>query len=90
VMLVHSLWDQEDIYGNIAVYKALTAQHVDNSRLFLVHRSLVPSPGAFWTAAGSVQSNSAAIPRVFFACTCCGLSWIISSKTTRRRSTLHR
>jgi putative CocE/NonD family hydrolase len=36
VMLVHSLWDQEDIYGNIAVYKALTAQHVDNSRLFLV------------------------------------------------------
>ncbi len=24
-MLVHSLWDQEDIYGNIAVYKALTA-----------------------------------------------------------------
>jgi putative CocE/NonD family hydrolase len=27
VMLVHSLWDQEDIYGNIAVYKALRAQH---------------------------------------------------------------
>src|ERR1700722_11495091 len=26
VMLVHSLWDQEDIYGNIAVYKALKAQ----------------------------------------------------------------
>ena len=23
-MLVHSLWDQEDIYGNIAVYKALS------------------------------------------------------------------
>ncbi len=23
VMLVHSLWDQEDIYGNLAVYKAL-------------------------------------------------------------------
>jgi putative CocE/NonD family hydrolase len=27
VMLVHSLWDQEDIYGNIALYKALEAQH---------------------------------------------------------------
>jgi len=27
VMLVHSLWDQEDIYGNIALYKALVAQH---------------------------------------------------------------
>ncbi len=24
-LLVHSLWDQEDIYGNIAVYKALSA-----------------------------------------------------------------
>jgi putative CocE/NonD family hydrolase len=36
VMLVHSLWDQEDIYGNIAVYKALTAQHADHAPLFLV------------------------------------------------------
>jgi putative CocE/NonD family hydrolase len=36
VMLVHSLWDQEDIYGNIAVYKALTAQHGDRAPLFLV------------------------------------------------------
>jgi uncharacterized protein len=35
VMLVHSLWDQEDIYGNIAVYKAL-AQRADTSRMFLV------------------------------------------------------
>ena len=26
VMLVHSLWDQEDIYGAIAVYKALEAE----------------------------------------------------------------
>jgi uncharacterized protein len=36
VMLVHSLWDQEDIYGNIAVYKALRAQQADTSNLFLV------------------------------------------------------
>ncbi|MDP8986153.1 MAG: CocE/NonD family hydrolase [Pseudomonadota bacterium] len=37
VMLVHSLWDQEDIYGNIALYKALQAQHAaDASQLFLV------------------------------------------------------
>jgi uncharacterized protein len=35
-MLVHSLWDQEDIYGNIAVYKALKAQPADTSNLFLV------------------------------------------------------
>ena len=35
-MLVHSLWDQEDIYGNIAVYKALKAQQADTSNLYLV------------------------------------------------------
>ncbi|HEY4773151.1 MAG TPA: CocE/NonD family hydrolase [Steroidobacteraceae bacterium] len=36
VMLVHSLWDQEDIYGNIAVYKAIKSQDPDNSKVFLV------------------------------------------------------
>ena len=35
-MLVHSLWDQEDIYGNIALYKALEAQQPDNPNLYLV------------------------------------------------------
>ncbi len=35
-MLVHSLWDQEDIYGNVALYKALKATHADNPNLFLV------------------------------------------------------
>jgi hypothetical protein len=36
VMLVHSLWDQEDIYGNIALYKALKARGSDNPDLYLV------------------------------------------------------
>jgi putative CocE/NonD family hydrolase len=36
VMLVHSLWDQEDIYGNIAVYKALQAAHAAQAPLYLV------------------------------------------------------
>ena len=36
VMLVHSLWDQEDIYGNVALYKALKARQADNPDLFLV------------------------------------------------------
>jgi uncharacterized protein len=36
VMLVHSLWDQEDIYGAIAVYRAIEPKDVDNSRVFLV------------------------------------------------------
>ena len=36
VMLVHSLWDQEDIYGAIAVYKAVKPKDTDNSKVFLV------------------------------------------------------
>jgi putative CocE/NonD family hydrolase len=36
VMLVHALWDQEDIYGNMAVYKAIKPQDPDNSKVFLV------------------------------------------------------
>ncbi len=35
MLLVHSLWDQEDIYGNIAVYKALKPKDTDNSKVFL-------------------------------------------------------
>jgi uncharacterized protein len=36
VMLVHSLWDQEDIYGAIAVYKALKPKDANNDKVFLV------------------------------------------------------
>jgi len=36
VMLVHSLWDQEDIYGAIAVYKAIKPQDANNDKVFLV------------------------------------------------------
>ncbi len=36
VMLVHSLWDQEDIYGAIAVYKQLEPKDTDNDKVFLV------------------------------------------------------
>src|SRR5712691_11043692 len=36
VMLVHSLWDQEDIYGAIAVYKAIKPKDTDNNKVFLV------------------------------------------------------
>ena len=35
-MLVHSLWDQEAIYGNMALYKALKVQQPDNANLYLV------------------------------------------------------
>jgi hypothetical protein len=36
VMLVHSLWDQEDIYGAIAVYKAIEPNDTGNDKVFLV------------------------------------------------------
>lgn len=36
VMMVHSLWDQEDIYGAIAVYKAIEPKDTGNDKVFLV------------------------------------------------------
>jgi putative CocE/NonD family hydrolase len=36
VMLVHSLWDAEDSYGAIAVYKAIKPKDVDGSKVKLV------------------------------------------------------
>ncbi len=36
VMLVHSLWDQEDIYGAIAVYNAIEPKDTANDKVFLV------------------------------------------------------
>jgi uncharacterized protein len=36
VMLVHSLWDQEDIYGDIAVYKTIEPKDTGNDKVFLV------------------------------------------------------
>jgi len=35
-MLVHSLWDQEDIYGDIAVYKVIEPKDTHNDMVFLV------------------------------------------------------
>src|ERR1051326_4067447 len=36
VMLVHSLWDHEDIYGAMAVYKAIEPKDANNDKVFLV------------------------------------------------------
>jgi len=36
VMLVHSLWDQEDIYGAPAVYKTMEPKDTANDKVFLV------------------------------------------------------
>ncbi|RIK71243.1 glutaryl-7-ACA acylase [candidate division KSB1 bacterium] len=36
VMIVHSFWDQEDIYGAIAVYQAMESKDTNNDKVFLV------------------------------------------------------
>src|SRR6476646_9555702 len=36
VMIVHSLWDQEDIYGAMAVYRAIKPKDTGNDKVFLV------------------------------------------------------
>jgi predicted acyl esterase len=35
-MLVHSLWDQEDIYGALAIYRAIKPKDTNNDKVFLV------------------------------------------------------
>jgi putative CocE/NonD family hydrolase len=59
VMLVHSLWDQEDIYGDIAVYKAIEPKDTNNDKVFLVmgpwHHGQEIREGS---ALGAVKFNS--------------------------------
>jgi putative CocE/NonD family hydrolase len=50
VMLVHSLWDAEDIYGPVAVYKALKPKDVTNDKVYL---SLGP-----WNHGGAIHEAS--------------------------------
>jgi putative CocE/NonD family hydrolase len=59
VMLVHSLWDQEDIYGDIAVYKAIEPKDTNNDKVFLVlgpwyHGQMIRDGSAL----GAVKFNS--------------------------------
>jgi putative CocE/NonD family hydrolase len=58
-MLVHSLWDQEDIYGDIAVYKAIEPKDTNNDKVFLVlgpwHHGQMIRDGS---ALGAIKFNS--------------------------------
>src|SRR5688572_30569598 len=59
VMLVHGLWDQEDIYGPIAVYKAIEPKDTANDKVFLVlgpwHHGQMIRDGS---ALGAIKFNS--------------------------------
>ena len=85
VMLVHSLWDQEDIYGAIAVYKAIepkdTAQRQGVSR----DGPVASRPGDRATAARSARSSSTAIRRSTSAGRFCARFSTSTSRTARRR-----
>jgi uncharacterized protein len=50
VMIVHSLWDQEDIYGAPALYRALKPRDAHNDRVYFV---LGPWSHGGWTRDGS-------------------------------------
>ena len=59
VMLVHSLWDQEDIYGDIAVYKTIEPKDTNNDKVFLVlgpwfHGQMIRDGNAL----GAIKFNS--------------------------------
>ena len=67
VMLVHSLWDQEDIYGDIAVYKAIKPKDTANNMVYLVlgpwhHGQEIREGTSLWR-----QSSSTAIRRCISA-----------------------
>jgi putative CocE/NonD family hydrolase len=59
VMLVHSLWDQEDIYGAPAVYRAIKPKDTGNDKVFLVmgpwHHGQEIKEGS---ALGAIRFNS--------------------------------
>jgi putative CocE/NonD family hydrolase len=63
-LLVHSLWDAEDIYGPLAVYKAIKPHDKEN-KVFL---SLGP-----WVHGGAIDEGSTLGPLRFNAAT--GLQW---------------
>ena len=71
VMLVHSLWDQEDIYGAIAVYKAIEPKDTANDKVFLVHRAVVITARPSMTAARWARSSSQRHRALLSVARCC-------------------
>ncbi len=55
---VHGLWDQEDIYGTVAAYRATEAKDVDNDMNFLV--------AGPWMHGGAYRDTGASIGSVQF------------------------
>ena len=62
VMVVDSLWDQEDIYGAPAVYKAIKAERYGQRQSISGAGAVAPRAGNSATPAHWARSNSTAIP----------------------------
>jgi putative CocE/NonD family hydrolase len=77
VMLVHSLWDQEDIYGAMAVYRAIEPKDAANDKCSSLWGRGITGRRS-WRAAASARSSSAATPPR----TSAERSWRHSSRTT--------
>ena len=89
VMIVHSLWDQEDIHGAPALYRALAPKDADHDKVFLV---LGPWHHAQQIDDGSAvgRSRSAATRRSRSAARSSCRSSTSISRTARRRPTWRR
>jgi len=86
-MLVDSLWDQEDIYGAIAVYKAIKPKDTNNDKVFLVLGPLASGQEiGDGSALGPVKFN-ATLRSISVERFCCRSSTNIS-KTAHPRPTL--
>ena len=66
VMLVHSLWDQEDIYGAPAVYKAIEPKDTGERQGLPRHGARGITARRSATAARSARSSSTATPSLTF------------------------
>ena len=90
VMLVHSLWDQEDIYGAVAVYRAIEPKDTANDKVFLVmgpwHHGQEIGDGSSLGALKFGSRHRAARS----AATSCARSSISISRTARPRRTWRR
>ena len=74
VMLVHSLWDQEDIYGAPAVYKAIEPKDTAQRQGLPGHGPVASRPGDRRRQRARRAASSTATPRSTSAARSCGRS----------------
>ena len=74
-MLVHSLWDQEDIYGAMAVYKAIKPLDTGNDKVFSGAGAVASRAGDRRRGAAGGDSVRQRHRHLVPARMCCGRFW---------------